>query len=86
MYFVYILVSLKDNKFYTGISNNPARRLREHNLGKDSTPSTKHRGPFKTVYLEKVPDRKEARLREKYLKSGCGREFIKKYLLLTIPR
>jgi len=54
--------------------------LKEHNRGKKSTPSTRNRGPFLLIYKEKVKDRKEARKREKYLKSGVGREFIKNYL------
>lgn len=75
MYFVYILQSLKDKKFYTGITNNLERRLKEHNKGKKSTPSTAYRGPFKLVYFEKFNSRQVARKREKFLKSGTGREF-----------
>ena len=74
---VYVIKSLKDHKNYTGITNNLERRLSEHNQGKISTPSTKNRGPFKLIYSEKVEDRINARKREKFLKSGCGREFIK---------
>ncbi|MBI5306450.1 GIY-YIG nuclease family protein [Candidatus Wolfebacteria bacterium] len=79
MYFVYILESKKDGKFYTGITNDLKRRLSDHNKGKSSTPSTKNRGPFIVIYSEKVENRKIARKREKYLKSGSGREFIRKY-------
>jgi len=77
MYYVYVLKSLKDGKLYTGITNNLDRRLKEHNKGKPSTPSTKNRGPFILIYKESVKSRKEARRREKYLKSGIGREFIR---------
>lgn len=77
MYFVYVLKSKKDSKFYTGITNNLERRLAEHNNSKSSTPSTKNRGPFIVIYFEKMENRKIAREREKYLKSGSGREFIK---------
>jgi putative endonuclease len=76
-YFVYVLKSEKDGKHYTGISNDPARRLKQHNQGDRATPSTKSRGPFKLIYSEKVRDRKMARKREQYLKSGTGREFIR---------
>jgi len=62
------------------MTNNLVRRLKEHNKGKTSTPSTKNRGPFVLIYVEKVENRKEARKREKYLKSGAGREFIKSFL------
>lgn len=75
---VYVLKSLKDGFLYIGISENPERRLLEHNLG--MTKSTKSRKPFRIIYTEKVIDRIEARKREKYLKSGFGREFLKQYL------
>ena len=43
-YFVYIIQSVKDNLFYTGITNNLLRRLLEHDKGKSSTPTTFKRG------------------------------------------
>ncbi len=84
MYIVYIIQSQKDKKFYTGITNDLERRLKEHNKGKNSTPSTSARGPFTLVHYENVLDRKTAREREKFLKSGAGREFCDK--VLNIPR
>ena len=80
MYFVYVLQSSKDRKHYTGITNNLERRLNQHNRGNSSTPSTKTRGPFSLIYSEKVANRMVAREREKYLKSGSGREFVKKLI------
>jgi putative endonuclease len=80
MFFVYILQSIKDKKFYTGITDNIARRLEEHNRGKKSTPSTSSRGPFKLVYYEEYISRNAAREREKFLKSGAGREWRKQLL------
>jgi putative endonuclease len=80
MYYIYVIKSKKDNKFYTGFTNNLNRRLQEHNQGKVSTPSTRNRGPFELVYKELAKTRIEARAREKYLKSGCGREFIRNIL------
>jgi len=77
-YYTYVLRSKKDGKHYTGITNNLERRLRQHNDGDTATPSTRNRGPFVLVYSEEADNRMEARIREKYLKSGAGREFIKK--------
>ena len=68
---------MKDNKFYTGITNNLDRRIKEHNQGKKSTLSTKNRGPFQLVYCEQLLDRPAARQREKYFKSAAGRRFLK---------
>ncbi|MGB2869784.1 MAG: GIY-YIG nuclease family protein [Bacteroidota bacterium] len=75
MYFVYVLRSLKDNKNYTGSTENVAKRLKEHNAGK--TESTRRRRPFELVYQEEFNTREEAEAREKYLKSGKGREELK---------
>ncbi|MEK7624219.1 MAG: GIY-YIG nuclease family protein [Patescibacteria group bacterium] len=81
MYHVYILQSLKDKKFYTGITNNISRRLKEHNRGKKSTPSTSQRGPFQLLYSESFKTREEARSREKLFKSGAGRKLRNQLLL-----
>ncbi|MCX5726194.1 MAG: GIY-YIG nuclease family protein [Candidatus Saganbacteria bacterium] len=74
-YYVYVLRSEKDDNIYIGINNNLDRRLKQHNSGKVN--STKHRSPFKLIHRELFPSRKSAREREKYLKSGFGRELIK---------
>ena len=82
MHFVYILISKKDNDFYTGYTNNIKRRLKEHQEGK--VESTKHRLPIKLVYYEVCLNKYDALAREKYLKSGRGkkylRERIKRYI------
>ncbi len=79
MYYVYILISLKYKKTYTGISINPERRLRQHNSGYHSY--TKRYKPWKVVYKKMFPTRMEARKREKYLKSATGRKWMNNYLL-----
>lgn len=78
MYFVYIIRSSLTGKNYTGLTSNIERRLKEHNEGK--TRSTKHGKPWELVYKEELPSLLKARQREKYLKSGSGREYIKKLL------
>ena len=74
-YSVYVLKSKKDRFLYIGISSNPKRRLQEHNSG--HTKSTKGRIPFELVYSEVYNTRIEAREREKYFKSGSGKEHLK---------
>lgn len=78
MYFVYVLLSLKDEKFYTGYTNDLKRRLLEHNQGENF--STKHRRPFKAVYYECCVEEKDAIAREKYLKTGMGKKYLKNRL------
>lgn len=75
VYIVYILRSQKDGKRYIGITNNLERRLQEHNSGK--TKSTKTRIPVDVIYIETYDSLREARLREKYLKTSAGRRYLK---------
>ncbi|AMM40019.1 endonuclease [Candidatus Desulfofervidus auxilii] len=77
-WYVYVLKSLKDGKLYTGISRNPGKRLGEHNRGK--TKSTKYRRPFVLIYTEECVSLKQARDKEKFYKSGGGREKLKSIL------
>jgi len=79
-YYVYVLLSEKDGKLYTGISQAPEARLKAHNRGE--TRSTRSRRPFEMVYCERVGDRRKAREKEKFLKSGIGRDYLAK----IIPR
>lgn len=75
MYSVYAIKSLDKNYIYVGMSANVPKRLKEHNDGK--THSTKPYRPYKLIYREVVGSRAQARLREKYLKSGIGKEYLK---------
>ncbi|MFW6143608.1 MAG: GIY-YIG nuclease family protein [Patescibacteria group bacterium] len=74
IFFVYILRSEKDGNYYTGLTTNLDRRIKEHNKQKSSTISTKARNNFKLVYYEIHKNRNEARKRELFWKSGYGRE------------
>jgi putative endonuclease len=67
--------SLKDGKFYVGMTSNVERRLNEHNSGKSI--STRYRRPFVLIYREQFATRRDARKREKYLKSGPGHEYLR---------
>ena len=75
MFFVYAIKSEVDGRIYVGMTENLDRRLAEHNAGK--TRSTKGYVPWNLHYVEQLPDRPSARLREKYLKGGSGKEFLK---------
>jgi putative endonuclease len=75
MYYVYAILSLKRNYIYVGQTNNIERRFTEHNSGRNKTTSPYK--PFRLIYYELFEDRVEARKREKYLKSGIGKEFLR---------
>ncbi|QED39136.1 GIY-YIG nuclease family protein [Antarcticibacterium arcticum] len=78
MYFVYSISSLTRNYIYVGLTDNVERRFIQHNTGRNKT--TKPYLPFKLIYTEEFPDRDAARKREKYLKSGIGKEFLRSKL------
>ena len=77
-YFVYILLSEKDNKLYVGCSHNVSERIIEHNSGK--VIATKNRRPLVVIHIEEVRDKGEAFNRERYLKSLWSARFKKKIL------
>jgi len=75
MFFVYAIRSLTRNYIYVGLSNDYERRIREHNDGYERT--TKPYRPFELILIEEFSTRPEARQREKYLKSGVGKAYLK---------
>ncbi len=77
-YCVYVLISEKDNWFYTGFSSDLRKRLKLHNEGKVT--STKWRRPLKLIYFEGCLNQQDATRREKYLKSGNGKIYIRNRL------
>lgn len=84
-YYVYVLRSKKDKKWYTGFTPDLRKRFNDHNSNK--VVSTKNRGLFDLIYYEACQNEQDARSREKYLKSGMGKRYIrnrlKRFLFLT---
>ena len=74
-YYTYLLQSEIDNQFYTGFTIDLENRLSMHNSGKVA--STKSRIPFKLVYFEACLNEQDVRARERYLKSGMGKKYLK---------
>jgi putative endonuclease len=85
MYYTYVLQSKKDKKLYTGSTRDLRKRFKEHSYGK--VVSTKGRGPLTLIYYEACLNEQDARAREKYLKSGMGKRYLrnrlKRFLSLT---
>jgi len=75
MFYVYVLQSKTDRGLYIGFSKNLKRRLANHDLGKAF--ATSFRGPWKLIYYEAYLEEADALGREKYLKSGGGRRFLR---------
>jgi putative endonuclease len=74
-YYVYVLKSVKKKYLYVGLTKNVKIRFLQHQKGFEKT--TRPYRPFKLILTEKFDSRLDARNREKYLKSGCGKEYIK---------
>ena len=77
-YTVYVIRSTVNGFLYKGLTTDIKNRVSEHNSGKNFY--TKPYIPWELVYFKVFSDRIEARKYEKYLKSGIGRDFLKKYL------
>jgi putative endonuclease len=76
MYYTYVLKSKKDEKLYVGFCEDLQKRLKEHNDGLVS--ATKNRRPLELVYYEACKNKIDALKREKSLKTGFGRAYLKK--------
>jgi len=83
--YVYVITSLKSGKWYIGCTKDLRKRFKEHQEGKSTY--TKNKGPFKLIYYEACLNKLDGFTREKYLKTGMGRRYlknrIKRFLSLT---
>ncbi len=85
MSYVYVLRSNKSGRLYTGYTSDLRKRLAEHQENK--SPYTRGRGPYELIYYEACMDANDALAREKYLKTGMGKRYLKnrnkRFLALT---
>ncbi|PIS15675.1 GIY-YIG nuclease superfamily protein [Candidatus Roizmanbacteria bacterium CG09_land_8_20_14_0_10_41_9] len=79
MYYVYILESLRNGKYYVGCTDNIQRRLKEHNSGKNKY--TKTGLPWELIYKECYNNLSIARKRERQIKGWKKRKAIEALLL-----
>lgn len=77
MFYAYVLLD-KNRNFYIGYSKDLKTRVKEHKSGK--VYSTRIKLPIKLIYYEACINNFDAIKREKYLKSGPGRKFLKNRL------
>ncbi|MBI2989609.1 MAG: GIY-YIG nuclease family protein [Candidatus Magasanikbacteria bacterium] len=79
MYFVYVLENKVDKSWYIGFTKNLKRRLFDHLSGNGSR-TTSIKPGWKLIYFECYVNKQDALGREKFLKGGSGRKYIKKQL------
>lgn len=78
MFYTYVLKSQIDGNLYIGWTDDLKARLETHNKG--LVESTKNRIPFKLIYYEACMEKQSAIAREKKLKTGFGRAYLKRRL------
>jgi len=76
MFYTYILESEKNGELYVGFTEDLKKRVKEHNQGVNA--STKRYIPWKLIYYEASLNKKDARRREKYLKSTQGTRLLRR--------
>lgn len=85
LYYVYVIRSIKSGMLYTGFTSDLRKRFNEHQSGKSTY--TKSRGPYELIYFEASFNANDALAREKYLKTGMGKRYLKnrmkRFLALT---
>jgi putative endonuclease len=74
-FYTYVLRSIGDKNLYIGWTDDVGRRFNEHNKG--MVEATKYRTPLELVYYEACLSKEKAIRREKQLKTGFGRHFLK---------
>jgi putative endonuclease len=77
-YYTYVLKSKKDEKLYIGWSNNLRQRIVKHKRG--MVLATRNRLPIELIYYEACINKNAAIAREKQLKTGFGRAYLKRRL------
>ena len=78
MYYVYVLQSDVDNNLYTGSTPDLKKRFAKHCNGQ--VKSTKERRPLRLIYYEACLEKDDAIKREKYLKTGMGKRYLRNRL------
>jgi len=84
MFYVYVLRSQSDSGFYIGYTGKLKTRLKEHEAGNNL--ATARRRPWKLIYYEAYLNQDDALGRERFLKSGAGRRFLKTQLRHYLAR
>jgi putative endonuclease len=83
-YYVYVLLSLRDRKFYVGFTLSLKDRIQKH--GRGEVRATRHRRPLLLIHYEYFINKTDAKAREVFLKSGFGRKQMRESLKRTLMK
>jgi putative endonuclease len=76
--YTYALLNDRDQHLYKGSTRDLRVRMRQH--AESAVPSTANRRPLRLVYYEACLDAADAFRRERYLKSGKSKRYLRKRL------
>ena len=79
MFYVYLLENADDKSWYIGYSADLKKRIERHQKGEGAR-TTGRKKNWGLIYYEAYKNEQDARGRERFLKSGSGRVFLKKQL------
>ena len=82
MYYTYVLQSDRDGEWYTGARGNLRTRVADHVKGR--VHSTCYRRPLRLIYYEACLGEEDAMRRERYLKTGRGKKYLRQRLALWL--
>lgn len=78
MWYTYVLYSKKQNKFYIGSTSDLKQRLKDHES--KAVYTTARMAQPRLVYYEVCHSKKDAQVRERHLKTGFGRGYLRRRL------
>jgi len=79
MFYVYVLESESNGKLYIGQTDDPDKRLQDHNRG--ASPYTKNKGPWNRIFLKEFLTRSESLAFERKLKSWKSSQRIREMIV-----
>ena len=83
--FQYVYVLQNELGFlYTGCTSNLKKRITQHQDGKSEY--TKNRGPYNLIYYEACLNKDDAYRRERYLKTGMGKRYLRNRLRTNLGK
>jgi len=77
-FYVYVLQSIRGKNLYIGYTTDLKKRLKEHNCG--MVFSTRPYISWKLIHYEAYRNERDAKRREKYLKTSQGSRLLKRML------
>ena len=81
---VYVLAGKRPNYLYKGAARSVAARVAQHMAGR--VPRTRGLCPIEVLYVEYATDYTAALRRERWLKSGEGRNWLKSTLAARVAK